>query len=170
MPVTSHAFDNRFGLGAPDKIGLRRAAEQLDALGPEGCRVVAAAVMSRQRLAILQADYGITVKGGAFCACYLRDPSGALHRSRWGERPALCYELGGEMADHMRGWYAGGRLIAFTLEPYHEVQPQEIAAASGALAADRLKLNVCACCAVHYPGETVAVVIRPTEAKEFHLS
>ncbi|MGW4967994.1 hypothetical protein ACWEPL_63220 [Nonomuraea sp. NPDC004186] len=47
--MASHAFDNRFGLGAPDKIGLRCAAEQLDALGFEGCRVAAAAVMSRQR-------------------------------------------------------------------------------------------------------------------------
>ncbi|MEV0379511.1 hypothetical protein [Nonomuraea sp. NPDC050643] len=168
--MSPQAFDSRFGLGAPSKSGLRRVAEHLDQLGAEDCRVVAAAVMSRQRLELLYATYGITVKGGAFCACYVKDPLGGLHRSRWGDDPALCYGLAGNMADHMRGWYARGRLVAFTMEPYHEVGPHEVAEASSALAADGLKLSVCVCCSTWYPGETVAVVVRPVDGEEFHLS
>ncbi|GAA3626673.1 hypothetical protein GCM10022419_135150 [Nonomuraea rosea] len=50
------------------------------------------------------------------------------------ENPGLCYveepHQGSGMVDHLRGWYRGKKLIAFTLEPYHEVDADAFRAAS----------------------------------------
>jgi hypothetical protein len=55
------------------------------------------------------------------------------------------------MVDHLRGWYRDKKLIAFTLEPYHEVDADAFRAASQAMAEDDLVMSVCSCCAVYYP-------------------
>jgi hypothetical protein len=54
------------------------------------------------------------------------------------ERPGLCYPQrpGSDMADHLRGWFRARELIAYTLEPYHEVDADAFGAASQALACD----------------------------------
>lgn len=105
---------------------------------------VAAAVLSKRRIAQL-AERDITVNASP-CPCYLRDSRGNLHRRRHSdERPGLCYlERGGSgrgMADHVRGWFRARKLIAYTLEPYHEVDAAAFGAASQALAEDDLVIT-----------------------------
>ncbi|MFI6505437.1 hypothetical protein [Nonomuraea typhae] len=135
---------------------------------------VAAAVVSKRRIAQL-AERRITVKA-SICPCYLRDSRGNLHRRRHRpERPGLCYleRQGsgmGDMVDHLRGWFRERKLIAYTLEPYHEVDAEAFGVASQALAEDDLVMSVCSCCAVHYPGQTLAIVItRKEDERPTHL-
>jgi hypothetical protein len=74
------------------------------------------------------------------------------------------------MVDHLRGWYRGKKLIAFTVEPYHEVDADAFRAAAPALAEDDLVMSVCSCCAVHHPGQTLAVIVtRKENGQPIHL-
>jgi hypothetical protein len=99
----------------------------------------------------------------------------ALHRRRHREEdPGLCYleepHRGEGMVDHLRGWYRGKKLIAFTVEPYHEVDADAFRAAAPALAEDDLVMSICSCCAVHYPGQTLAVIVtRKEDGQPVHL-
>ncbi|MFB9877524.1 hypothetical protein ACFFMN_06240 [Planobispora siamensis] len=146
---------------------LAAAAEALDSLTDhDDLDRVIAAVLSKRRIAQL-AERRITV-GSSPCPCYLRDSRGALHRRRHGgEKPGLCYlqeaHRGPDMLDHLRGWYRDNKLIAFTLEPYEEIKADAFRAASQALADDDLVMSVCSCCAVHYPGQTLAIIITRAE-------
>ncbi|WP_049562155.1 hypothetical protein [Nonomuraea sp. SBT364] len=73
------------------------------------------------------------------------------------------------MVDHLRGWYRDKKLIAFTLEPYHEVDADAFRAAGHALAEDDLVMSVCSCCALHYPGQTLAIIMRKEDGQPIHL-
>ncbi|NUT39801.1 MAG: hypothetical protein HOV86_07385 [Thermoactinospora sp.] len=158
----------------PRGARLAAAAAALDTLtDQDDLDRVVAAVLSKRRIAQL-AERGIAVKSSQ-CPCFLRDARGTLHRRRHREEdPGLCYleepHRGGGMVDHLRGWYRGKKLIAFTVEPYHEVDADAFRAAAPALAEDDLVMSVCSCCAVHYPGQTLAIIItRKEDGQPIHL-
>jgi len=174
-PTQHHPWERFFDpTDKPRGPRLAAAAQALDALADrDDLNRVIAAVLSKRRIAQL-AERRITVEAGQ-CPCYLRDPRGSLHRRRHREEdPGLCYSYsppgpgrGRGMVDHLRGWYRDGELIAFTLEPYHEVDADAFGVASQALAEDDLVMSACSCCAVHYPGQTLAIVI--TRKEDDHL-
>lgn len=159
-PLGDIYFDER---RQPD---LLAAAEHLDRLdSDDSVERAAAAVLARRRRAQL-AGRGIQVDSPK-CPCFLRDATGGLHRRRRGEKHLIdrCYALG----DHPRGWYRGRDLVAVTYEPYEGHSAAWAGELLQEMAADDLVASVCACCAVHFPAMSTAVVITRAEDQHHHL-
>lgn len=149
-----------------ERPDLLTAAEHLDGLGSDdSVQRAVAAVLARRRRAQL-AERGITI-GAWKCPCFLREGRGRLHKKRHGEDHLIrnCYSLG----DHPRGWYRGKELVAVTYEPYDGHSAAGAGRLAQAVAADELAVSVCACCAVHFPGMSTAVVITRAEERHSHL-
>lgn len=148
-----------------ERPDLLAAAEHLDGLdGNDSVQRAVAAVLARRRRTQL-AKRGITL-GDWKCPCFLRDAAGRLHRRRHGsDLNGCCYDLG----SHRNGWYQGRGLVAITYEPYDGHSATGAGRLAQAVAADELTVSVCACCAVHFPGMSTAVVITRAEEPHTHL-
>lgn len=149
-----------------ERPDLLAAAEHLDSVGgDDSVQRAVAAVLARRRRAQL-AERGITI-GNWKCPCFLREARGGLHRRRHGEEHLIrrCYDLG----EHPHGWYRGKDLVAITYEPYDGHSATGTGELAQAVAADELAVSVCACCAVHFPGMSTAVVITRAQEPHTHL-
>ncbi|GAA1096187.1 hypothetical protein GCM10009642_38590 [Nocardiopsis metallicus] len=145
---------------------LLAAAEHLDGLeGDDSVQRAVAAVLARRRRAQL-AKRGIMI-GAWKCPCFLREGRGRVHKKRHGEDHLIrrCYALG----EHPRGWYRGKELVAITYEPYNGHSATGVGELAQSVATDELAVSVCACCAVHFPGMSTAVVITRAEEQHSHL-
>ncbi|MFD3685478.1 hypothetical protein ACFWTE_11735 [Nocardiopsis sp. NPDC058631] len=149
-----------------ERPDLLAAAEHLDTVGSDdSVQRAVAAVLARRRRAQL-AERGISI-GAWKCPCFLREGRGRLHRQRHGTEHEIgrCYDPG----DHPRGWYRGKELVALTYEPYNGHSATGAGRLAQAVAVDGLEVSVCACCAVHFPAMSTAVVITRAEEPHDHL-
>lgn len=157
----SRYFDQR------ERPDLLAAAQHLDDVAThDGVQRAAAAPLERRRRDTL-AGRGIDVTMDWKCPCFLRDPSGRTHRQRQGDRHQyqVCYTLW----EHPRGWRQEGRLIAVSCEPYDGVSGEAISRFSAELKQDDLKVEVCACCATHFPGMGTSIIILRSEDRHTHV-
>lgn len=148
-----------------ERPDLLAAAEHVNSVGSDdSVQRVVAAVLARRRRAQL-AERGVTI-GLWKCPCFLREAKGKLHRRRHGQDlNGCCYDLG----SHRHGWWKGAELVALTYEPYDGHSATGAGELAQAVAADELAVSVCACCAVHFPGMSTAVVITRAEERHQHL-